>query len=199
MWGHFTPTLEDVRNPAASRSEPNCAFSMSLQVLYAGCGGGIAVFHKQPAGPPKLHTIHEVDGGAGAFCVAPNAAHLFAAVSGSISTFAICPHSGELTAVGKPSPPFTDGPAYLTTDRAGRFILHASYGGGSCAVHPIGPGGQVGAELQHQVCSNSAHSIMTDPTNRFVFTPCIAEANGTGSNSRGRSLAVPFCEDRGGT
>ena len=48
-------------------------------------------------------------------------------------------------------------------------------GGHSCAVHAIGSDGRVGPEVQREGVSNNSHSVLADPTNRFVYVPCIAQ------------------------
>ena len=157
---------------------------MALQVLYASSGAGIVVYHRAAGGALAVASTHPLPGGGGAFCVSPNRAFLISATGGTcFTTFAINPASGALAQRGEPSPPFTDGPAYVTTDRTGRFLLHASYGGHSCAVHAIGSDGQVGAELQREAVSNNSHSVGTDPTNRFCYVPCIAQQGDVGSGN----------------
>ena len=157
-----------------------------MQVLYTGEGpDGVATYHRGASGHLTKRGVSALpDGGSpGAFCVSPNRHCLFVASSeGAIHTFLIDQGSGDLMPSGDPAP-VTDGPAFLTADRSGRFLLHASYGKHSCAVHAIAPSGQVGPELQHLPTSRNSHCIMTDPTNRFAFVPCIAEAGGAEGNA----------------
>ena len=167
-----------------SRCEPRQPDMPGLQVLYASSGGGIVVYHRSADGAMTVASTLELPDGGGAFCVSPNRAYLFSATGGTcFTTFAIDPASGALTQCGDPSRPITAGPAYVTTDRTGRFLLYASYGGHSCAVHAIGSDGQVGAELQHEATSNNSHSVATDPTNRFCYVPCIAQQGDVGTGN----------------
>jgi 6-phosphogluconolactonase len=120
--------------------------------------------------------------------VSPDRHRLFAATKGgegaSLVALDIDPRTGELSPTAGAEPtPVTDGPAYLTTDRAGRWLLHASYGGHSVAVHSIGVGGTVSAEMQRVGVSENSHCVMADPTNRFVYVPCIAQAGGDAGNA----------------
>src|SRR5438874_1492533 len=64
----------------------------------------------------------------------------------SVVTFAIDRKSGQLTLVG--SGPLADSMAYVASDRRGKFLLSASYGGNKVAVNPIGPNGVVLAAAQ---------------------------------------------------
>jgi 6-phosphogluconolactonase len=67
-----------------------------------------------------------------------------------------------------------DSMAYVATDRTGRFLLSASYGGSKIAVNPIGPHGLVQEDpVQVMATPPNAHAIATDPSNRYVFTTCL--------------------------
>jgi 6-phosphogluconolactonase len=98
---------------------------------------------------------------------------------GGVSAFAIGPESGGLTRLnGQP----TNGadPCYLSIDPAGHWLLTANYSGGSLAVHPILPDGQLGPLAEHIQHVGSgpnherqekahAHSIRFDPSGRFIL------------------------------
>ena len=72
------------------------------------------------------------------------------------------------------------GPCHLITDKAGKNVLVANYGGGSCAVLPIGTDGKVSEAtsfVQHKGSSIDkgrqegphGHSINLDKANKFAF------------------------------
>jgi len=65
--------------------------------------------------------------------------------------------------------PLADSMAYISTDRTGKFLLSASYGGNKVTVNPIGANGIVQAAQQTMATQPNAHCIMTDPSNRFVL------------------------------
>ncbi|MFY9684873.1 MAG: beta-propeller fold lactonase family protein, partial [Pseudolabrys sp.] len=70
----------------------------------------------------------------------------------------------------KASAPLPDSMPYVSTDRTGRFLFTASYGGDKIAVSPIGENGLVEAEaIQVIPTGRNAHSILPDPTNKFVY------------------------------
>ncbi len=70
-------------------------------------------------------------------------------------------------------------PCYLATDRSGRFLLSAYYEGGRCAVHAIGDdGAPTTPPVEWLATAKGAHSMQTDPTNRFAFVPHISGGNG---------------------
>jgi 6-phosphogluconolactonase len=84
-----------------------------------------------------------------------------------VASFAIDAASGRLAHLG--NGPLADAMAYIATDRSGRFLLSASYGGHKIAVNPIGPDGVVGAVQQIVPMAPNAHCILPDPANRFVL------------------------------
>jgi 6-phosphogluconolactonase len=85
----------------------------------------------------------------------------------SAVTFAIDSKTGKLTPAGPG--PLADSMAYVVTDRSGKFLLSASYGGHKVAVNPIGPDGIVQAAQQIMTTQPNAHCIMVDPSNRYVL------------------------------
>ena len=96
-----------------------------------------------------------------------------------ISSYAI-DESGELTHLGDVA--VENDPCYLATDRSGRFLLSAYYEGGRCAVHAIGEdGAAISPPVEWLATAKGAHSMQTDPSNRFAFVPHIS--GGTGPNA----------------
>jgi 6-phosphogluconolactonase len=104
--------------------------------------------------------------------VAPNKRFLYAVVRSQpmrVLTYAIDGKTGALTQ--KATGPLPDSMAYVSTDRSGRFLLTASYGGDKLAVSPIGADGLVtAAAIQVLPTGRNAHSILADRTNRFVYS-----------------------------
>jgi 6-phosphogluconolactonase len=103
--------------------------------------------------------------------VSPSKKHLYAVVRSEpfkVVTYAIDPATGALAQ--KASAPLPDSMAYVSTDRTGRFLFTASYGGDKVAVSPIGESGLAeGAALQVIPTGRNAHAILPDATNRFVY------------------------------
>jgi 6-phosphogluconolactonase len=98
---------------------------------------------------------------------------------GSVSAFAVQGGTGTLAALNQQSSGGR-GPAHLVTDKTGRNVLVANYGGGSVAVLPVGSDGTLkpaSAFIQHTGSSVNpdrqkephAHSINVDPGNRFAY------------------------------
>ncbi|HJW80165.1 MAG TPA: lactonase family protein, partial [Beijerinckiaceae bacterium] len=84
----------------------------------------------------------------------------------TVSSFAIDAKTGKLTHLGNAALP--DSMAYVATDRSGRYLLSASYGGHKVAVSPI-EAGKVGPAQQIVDTAPNAHAILTDPANRYVL------------------------------
>ncbi len=103
--------------------------------------------------------------------VSPNKKQLYAVVRSQplrVFTYAIDPATGAL--VQKASAPLPDSMAYVSTDRSGRFLFTASYGGDKLAVSPIGENGTVEADaIQVVPTGRNAHSILPDRSNKYVY------------------------------
>jgi len=84
-----------------------------------------------------------------------------------VLSFEIDPKSGRLDAIGAAALPHSM--ASIATDRSGRFLFSASYGGNVIAVSPIDADGVVQAAHQVLPTGPHAHAIHADPSNRFVF------------------------------
>ena len=99
--------------------------------------------------------------------------------SSELSSWRIDQGTGGLTQSGKLT--LEEAATYLATDRRGRFVLSAYYGGAHAAVHPVGDDGSVGGPpIEWLETAHGAHAMQTDPTNRFAFVPHIA---GQGANA----------------
>jgi 6-phosphogluconolactonase len=103
--------------------------------------------------------------------VSPNKKYLYAVIRSQpvrVLTYAIDPATGVLTQ--KASAPLPDSMPYVSTDRTGRYLFTASYGGDKLAVSPIGENGLVEAEaIQVIPTGRNAHSILPDRSNKFVY------------------------------
>jgi len=101
--------------------------------------------------------------------VSPDRRFLYAAMRSkpfSVWAYAI-ESSGALEKRSTASLP--DSYPYISTDRAGRFLFGASYGGNLVGVHPIEGGSRLGEALQVLPVGRNAHCIVVDHGNRYVF------------------------------
>ncbi len=132
----------------------------------------------------------EFDAG-GRFLYATNAVADFAGGTGSVTAFAVDRASGALRVLNVVSSGGA-GPAHLSLDPSGRYVLVANYAGGSVGVLPIRADGTLGPASDVQRIAGPlgprravdappgsfadsghdaphAHMITTDPSGRFVL------------------------------
>ena len=90
-----------------------------------------------------------------------------------ISSYRIDQATGGLSLAGSVS--LESNPCYLATDRTGSYLLSAYYQAGKAAVHPVGSDGVAGGPpIEWLSTARGAHSMQTDPSNRYAFVPHIA-------------------------
>ena len=98
---------------------------------------------------------------------------------GGVSTLAIDGRTGGLTLLGQ-QPSRGASPCYISLDHTGKNVLVANYMGGSVALLPVQPDGQLAPATafdQHVPPTGPhpnqniphAHCLLADPANRFVF------------------------------
>ena len=123
--------------------------------------GGLNFSEKQP-----------VKGGPGSMNIDPEKKHLYVALRSinSYAAFNVDHETGKLTLIK--TTPVVDNPVYNSTDLKGKFLLTAYYAGGKSAIYPIENDGSI-SDNAVQAFTNftNPHSILVDPTNRFVFMP----------------------------
>ncbi len=91
----------------------------------------------------------------------------------ALSSHRINAATGGLTQTGTVA--VDDWPAYIATDRTGRHLTVAFYGGARAGVYPIGADGELGGPPTESLPTvDGAHSILTDRSNRFAYVPHIA-------------------------
>jgi 6-phosphogluconolactonase len=149
--------------------------------LYVAVSGEekISIFILDPeTGQLTLQRDVAVSGAVGPLTVDPESRFLYAGIRSTceMASLRIDQRTGDLMLMG--TVPLDADPCFIATDRRGNFLLSSYYGAGAVAVHPILPDGAVGARPSQwlQTAAN-AHSIQTDPNNRFAFVPHIAGPN----------------------
>jgi 6-phosphogluconolactonase len=153
--------------PAAAATFAYVGNADSNEVLVFGMDpktGGMTLVESVP------FTGIEKPGPSTPMAVSPDKRVLFVGVRSqpfTVISYAIDPKSGKLQHLG--DGPLADSMAYIATDRSGRFLLSASYGGNKIAVNPIDAKGVVQAPSQVIPTGLNAHCIQADPTNHFVF------------------------------
>lgn len=103
--------------------------------------------------------------------LSPDGRHLYASVRSqpySVLSYRIDARTGALNRVATTALP--ESMAYIATDRTGRYLFGASFGGDVISVSPIGRTGVVQGEALAVIpTGRHAHSIVADPSNRFVY------------------------------
>ncbi|MGY0570837.1 lactonase family protein [Bradyrhizobium sp. RDM12] len=82
-------------------------------------------------------------------------------------SFAIDQKTGQLSHIG--NGPLADSMANIATDRGGKMLFSASYGGNKVALNPLSANGVVSEPKQVIPTGLNAHAFLPSPDNRFVF------------------------------
>ena len=99
-----------------------------------------------------------------------------------LTGFAIQPETGHLEQLN--SIPLGGDPVHISVDRSGRYLLSAYYYQARVGVHGFNDAGTLDpSPIEWLQTGIGAHYIETDPQNRYVFVPHIAEGNHTGVNA----------------
>ena len=115
-----------------------------------------------------------VSGGPAALAISPDRKFLYVGRRRAmdIASFSVDQANGGIAQIG--SAPLQGEPVALATDRNGRYILSAYYYQRTAGVHRIENGAAVTPAVEWLMTASGAHSIQTDPSNRFAFVPHIA-------------------------
>ncbi|MDH4764173.1 lactonase family protein [Pseudomonas sp. CBMAI 2609] len=106
----------------------------------------------------------------GPLALSPSGQTLYAALRSkpyTVKSYHIDHETGALEAAGQA--PLAESLAYLATDHSGRWLLGASYGGDLLSTQPLDDRGQPASDIRITATGPHAHSIRTDPSNRFAY------------------------------
>jgi 6-phosphogluconolactonase len=116
--------------------------------------------------------------------VSPNQQYVYAAFennNGSIGSYTFDKKTGTLTFINEQSSGGSS-PCFVTTDKTGKWVAEANYGGGSLSVFPVEAGGGLHAASSFIQDSGSSvnknrqekahvHSTFFTPDNKYLFVP----------------------------
>jgi 6-phosphogluconolactonase len=92
--------------------------------------------------------------------------------SAMVAAFSVDRTTGALTLLNRVSSS-GNGPAHISVDRGGRYVMVANYEGASTTIYPIQADGRLGTPpADTKMPGTNPHLILTDTTNRFAFVPC---------------------------
>ena len=148
--------------------------------VYVGCGnpsGEIQIFAMEPDTCELVLADSVASGSSTSFmAVHPSKRFVYTTQNraDALTAFALNPATGGLVRLGQVPVKGAEGaaqagPAYVTTDAHGRFLLAANYRGNNVVVHRLDDNGHIGALLQSIGIGTHAHSVRLDPSNRFAF------------------------------
>lgn len=137
---------------------------------------------KRGSSPPIVNSSHLCPGRDGRFLYSISEIYEYEGRrDGCLTVYSVDPRTKALSHVQMVSS-HGPGPAYVSLDRSGRYLLLANYVAGKVVVYPIQSDGRLAApsaDVQHTGSSVNRdrqqephpHSIVASPDNRFVFVP----------------------------
>ncbi|MBD9438473.1 lactonase family protein [Pseudomonas sp. PDM04] len=136
-------------------------------------GDGLISQYRLDQSNGALSLVNQVNAGdqVNPMAITPDGKVLFAALRVKpfqVLGYRIDPKSGQLTPLSKA--PLAQSMAYLSTDRSGRYLLGASYGADAVTVQAIDKAYQPSDNILSYATGPHAHSVRTDPSNRFAYT-----------------------------
>jgi 6-phosphogluconolactonase len=165
---------------------PFASMGQDLTVLFgthvAGPGKGFSASHfDAKTGVLSQPEFVAEAAGPAYFVLAAGQTRLYTCNSnGFVSAYSVMNEGRSLTLLNK-VPSEGGDPSYISLDKTGKYIFVANYQGGSIVVWALKPDGSIGEQtafVQHtgngvdakRQTHAYAHSIIVDPTNRFVLT-----------------------------
>ena len=150
---------------------------MPRTIVYVACADSheIVVLQLDPASG-ALDEVQRVETGGTVMplALARDRRRLYASIRSTplaVLSFAIDPQDGTLASLG--TSPLPASMCWIGLDRSARWLLSASYGASLVAVSPLDGDGIAGPARQTFGTAPNAHSIQTDPANRFAFAACL--------------------------
>jgi len=92
--------------------------------------------------------------------------------TGRVGSYSIDPTSGDVTFLNAVSSGGA-GPPFVSVDATGKWVFVANYGDGTVSVLPVQADGSLGAATTTLTVGANAHMMAPDPSNRFIFVPCL--------------------------
>jgi 6-phosphogluconolactonase len=116
----------------------------------------------------------KVPGTPGPLTVNPKKNFFFASIrsTATLESYALDQATGKITLLNSAALGQGENGTFVAVDRTGRWLISASYAAGKTVVHRIGDDGKlVSPAVQTVATTKTAHSVIFDRENRFVFVP----------------------------
>jgi 6-phosphogluconolactonase len=107
--------------------------------------------------------------------VRPGGANLYAvgeATAGRVGAYSIDLKNSTIAYLGGVSSA-GNGPAFVSVDATGKWVMVANYGDGTTAIFPILGDGKLGPPTDTRSVGANAHMIAADATSTHVYVPCL--------------------------
>ncbi|WPO00203.1 lactonase family protein [Pseudomonas sp. MUP55] len=165
-----------MRTPLLLAAAAACGLSLQANAAtfayISSPGDGLISQYRLDQDTGALRLIEQVNAGdqVNPMAITPDGKVLFAALRVKpfqVLGYNIDPTSGHLTLQSKA--PLAESMAYLSTDRKGHYLLGASYGADTLSVQAIDKAYTPSASILSYKTGLHAHSIRTDPSNRFAY------------------------------
>ena len=144
----------------------------TVPFAYVGSTNGQISIYKLDAAAGQLSFVKSVAAGnyPSFLAVDPKHAHLYAVnePDAKVAAFTIDQKTGDLTLLNRVASG-GDGPAFVSVDKSGKFVMVANYDGGTSRVFPITGDGSLGASSDSKSPGMNSHQMVTDPANKFAF------------------------------
>lgn len=127
----------------------------------------------------KLEAVETlaVGGTPGSLAVSPDKKFLYASLRNvsKIGSYQLDPATGQLKLLNEVALPDGENSAFVATDRAGKWLLSASYAAGKVVVHKLNDDGSIASPaVQTVATTKTAHCIAMSRENDIVYVPHVA-------------------------
>jgi 6-phosphogluconolactonase len=167
----------DLAEPSDAHLLPDLRPPPVPVVYVSGYSPQIARFDFDPAtGKLTNSTTTTVSGNPSFLAVDPARRHLYAldeSTNGLVRAFDVDGRTGALAARGIAVSSGGNGPAHLSVDPLGKWVLVANYGDGKVTVLPIESDGSLGPYTDNRMAGMNAHEMLADESDTHVFVPCL--------------------------
>jgi 6-phosphogluconolactonase len=181
---NWNPSSDTAGNPptashdGGSLSDAGSEIDAGVPFVLVSGTDGLIKSYRLNAETGVLTPLSTINGGARPSFLAfnPSKTHVYAVneSSSEISAFAIAPQDAKLTLLNRVKSGGS-GPAHLSVDRSGKYVLSSNYGSGHVAVLAIGVDGRVSAPHQTLFAGANAHQIVPNAANTHVFVPVLGD------------------------